>query len=256
MMDPTMSEVHSSSRLDRNDEEARLEEIAQTFSTYKGKDVNIVHYTGRALLERCRGGRVLEVACADGAVSEQLAAKFPDLTLLDGSKSLLEKVKARLPQVSTVHSLIEDYKPEAPYDSVVATHVLEHVLEPVTVLRAMGRWLSPGGEIHVVVPNAESINRRIGIKLGMLETIDQLTEPDFAVGHRRIYREATLDADVAAAGLGIVEKRGLVLKPLSNAQMLDWPRDLLDAFYELGFEMPVAMCSELYYVLSRPAEEG
>jgi hypothetical protein len=46
-----------------------------------------------------------------------------------------------------------------------------------------------------------------------------------------------------------------MLKPLSNTQMLDWPRDLLDAFYELGFEVPVAMCSELYYVLgpvSRP----
>lgn len=242
--------------LDRGGEKARLETIARTFSTYEGKDVNIVHYTARALLDRCRGGRTLEVACADGAVSIELAAKFPDLTLLDGSASLLEKVRDRLPQVRTVHSLIEDHTPETPYDSIVATHILEHVHEPVGVLRRMGSWLAPGGELHVVVPNAESINRRIGMKLGMLEEIDQLTEPDFAVGHRRIYRESLLDDHVAEAGLEIVEKLGIVLKPLSNAQMLDWPRDLLDAFYELGFEMPVSMCSELYYVLGRPEDDA
>lgn len=246
-----MSETPSS-KVHRGDEEARLEEIAKSFSTFEGKDVNIVHYTARAVLERCRGGRTLEVACADGAVSERLAERFSDLTLLDGSATLLAQVRARVPRARTVHSLIEDYAPEAPFDSVIATHILEHVLEPVAILRRMGGWLTPGGELHVVVPNAESINRRIGLKLGMLAEIDQLTEPDFAVGHRRIYREATLDADVAAAGLTTVEKRGIMLKPLSNAQMLDWRRDLLDAFYELGFELPVAMCSELYYVL-RPA---
>ncbi|MCP4656672.1 MAG: class I SAM-dependent methyltransferase [bacterium] len=233
-----------------DDEHQRLEEIAESFSTHAGKDVNIVHYTARAVVSRCRGGRVLEVGCADGAISVRLAAAFDDLWLLDGSQRLLERALELASKARGIHSLIEDYEPEAPFDAVIACHILEHVREPVEVLRRMGSWLAPGGELHVVVPNAESINRRIGMKLEMLETIDQLTEPDFAVGHRRIYRERTLDADVAAAGLQIVEKRGILLKPLSNAQMLSWRRDLLDAFYELGFEMPVAMCSELYYVLA------
>lgn len=232
------------------EEHARLEGIAESFSTFEGKDVHIVRYTARAVIDRCRGGRTLEVACADGAMAVELSRAFPDLTILDGSRTLLDRALSRVPDARGIHSLIEDFEPETPFDAVIACHVLEHVERPLAALESMKRALAVGGELHIVVPNCESINRRIGLKLGMLTTLDQLTAPDFAVGHRRIYSEVTLDAVIAAAGLTIVQKRGIMLKPLSNSQMLDWPPDLLDAFYELGFEMPVSMCSQLYYVLS------
>jgi SAM-dependent methyltransferase len=44
--------------------------------------------------------------------------------------------------------------PEAGFDLITTSHVLEHLREPVTALKQLARWLAPDGVIHVAVPNA------------------------------------------------------------------------------------------------------
>jgi len=47
-------------------------------------------------------------------------------------------------------------------------HVLEHVDDPVAVLRLVKSWLKPGGRVLAAVPNARSIHRQAAVIMGLL----------------------------------------------------------------------------------------
>src|SRR5262249_19575039 len=48
------------------------------------------------------------------------------------------------------------FHPEAPYDAVVLSNVLEHFLDPRAALADISRLLRPGGQLWVSCPNARS----------------------------------------------------------------------------------------------------
>src|SRR5206468_644522 len=110
---------------------------------------------------------------------------------VDGTAAYVEEVKRRLPHVDAVHSLFEEYAPGRAFETAVLGHVLEHVADPVTILRATRDLLGPHGVAIVTVPNADSIHRQIGVAMGMLASTTELNEADHRIGHRRVYtREA------------------------------------------------------------------
>ena len=57
----------------------------------------------------------------------------------------------------------DDFRiPGGSYDAIGAYHVLEHLYEPRAVLRGIRDALSPGGVLHLQLPNIGSIDGRIG----------------------------------------------------------------------------------------------
>ena len=53
---------------------------------------------------------------------------------------------------------------------------------------------------------------------------------------------------LAAAGLELVDLRGILLKPLANRQIEGvWTPQMLDGFYELGQDLP-ELCAEILAV--------
>jgi SAM-dependent methyltransferase len=51
--------------------------------------------------------------------------------------------------------------PDASFDTVVLSHTLEHVRDPVATLREIYRVLEPGGALILWLPNADSIEARV-----------------------------------------------------------------------------------------------
>ncbi len=242
-VDKTMS----NKAIDPANEQERWDRVAACYADVTRKDGPTKYYTARHLLEVLPGtGRTLEMGCGDGYITDYLAQQCNSLTVLDGSKEQLEAIRRRLPHLTYVCSLFEAYAPPGPYDAIVAAHVLEHVLDPVSLLKRMAGWLAKGGRIDIVVPNAESLNRRLGVKMGLIGTTDELGVNDLAIGHRRIYTLRRLLEDIENAGLCVRNISGILIKPLSGAQICEWDKDILDGLYELGRELPPELSSELY----------
>jgi hypothetical protein len=112
-------------------------------------------------------------------------------------------------------------------------------------LAKLRSYLKPGGQIHIVVPNARSLHRRIGKAMGLLRSADDFSARDIQLGHMRVYDINLLTQHIAAAGLETVDLQGILIKPLSNAQMQSWEPAVIDALLEVGKEEP-DLCNELY----------
>ena len=104
--------------------------------------------------------------------------------------------------------------------------------------------------MYVAVPNAKSMNRRLGLELGLIEDIYSLNANDIALGHVRQYCRDTLTATVRQAGYRITHEEGIYLKPLPLA-MLKTMDDFdanLQAMLRVGVDFPdlcVALLMEL-----------
>lgn len=194
--------------------------------------------------------RVLDLGYGDGIVTAALSALDIKLTVVDGAVMLVELAQARHPNVTCVHSYFETYSPAIPYDVVIASHVLEHVVDPRRVLRAIRKWLVPGGEIVAVVPNSHSLHRRLAVIMGLQPALNSLSPRDHLVGHQRVYAPDELRADIASAGFSIREERGFFLKSLPNSMMLNFSRQLLDALNQISPSLPPSLLANLVVVAS------
>jgi 2-polyprenyl-3-methyl-5-hydroxy-6-metoxy-1,4-benzoquinol methylase len=198
------------------------------------------------------GGRVLELGYGDGIVTGELIRKGHAVTLIEGSRSLAEKAAREHGSRLTVrHSLFEAFRTGDAFDSVVATHVLEHVADPVDLLRRIRGWLAPDGKAVIVVPNRESLHRRLAVEMGLQPELDTLGERDRLVGHRRVYSLETLRRDVEEAGLEVTDEHGFFLKVLPNSMMLGFSPALIEALNVVGDLLPARFLANLGVVACR-----
>lgn len=231
--------------------QATLDRIANSLTEANddswSQDYYLLRYRMRILLPRIRGPRVLELGCAEGGMTKVLAERFPNVVSVDGSPLLIERAHqtTNADNVILYSSLFEDFEPNGKFSSILMSCILEHVHEPISLLKRAGEWLTQEGLIHIVVPNAKALNRRIGKAMGMLNRLEELHQRDLRMGHQRVYSRSTLAKDIEAAGLKVVHWDGIFLKPFSDQQMQGWDEELLDAFFELGKELP-EYCTEIY----------
>lgn len=83
--------------------------------------------------------------------------------------------------------------------------------------------------------------------MGLLDELTQLQAHDLEVGHRRYYDPLTFRREIEAAGFRIEREDGVLLKPLSNGQMMQFDSSIIDGLFEVGRSMP-RLCAELLIV--------
>lgn len=105
--------------------------------------------------------RILDIGSGPGVGSCELAARFPDATVLalDGSAAMLERAEARArrlgvdARVTTLRAELPDgfdaLDGQGPFDLVWASMSLHHVADEVSVIRRLGGMLAPGGLLAV-----------------------------------------------------------------------------------------------------------
>jgi trans-aconitate methyltransferase len=236
--------------LEQLTERARLESIAADYDPSNPEE-EFDYFTKRLHVEVIgpwlRGDHVLEMGCATGELTALMAPLARRYDVVEGSDRNVEAARQRVPDARFSTCLWEDFEPADRYSDVLHVCALEHVSEPVPILQRAASWLRPDGRLHIVVPNADSLHRMVGVEMGILPRRDALSESDRRIGHRRVYDLDRLVAEIRTAGLEVVHWQGIFLKVLSNAQMLGWDWSLIQALHAVGQRFP-AHCAELYVV--------
>lgn len=214
-------------------------------------DKRLIRFRYETLKPHLCGPRGLELGSAEGEMTRFLVNDFETLTVVEGAADLLEKAPEHENLVK-IHSLFEEYEPEECFNSIIMEHILEHVEDPVALLKRVKGWLVPDGKLLLGVPNGNSIHRLVAVKMGLLEHPCQLNSRDHALGHRRVYTPETFRKDIQAAGLVVESFGGVFFKALSNQQIQDdWSESLIQGFYELGKDFP-DIAAEIYAVCVLP----
>lgn len=214
-------------------------------------------YMLRALEPYFSGASALEMGCYRGEFTKHLIERFASVDVIEAASDLIAEARARAGGTVTFHhGTFEAVELDRRFDNVFLVHTLEHLDDPVLVLRRIRGWLGEKGRLLVVVPNANAPSRQIAVQMGLISHNAAVTEGEFAHGHRRTYSLDTLRRDALAAGLRVIAQGGILFKPLANFQidraLADGivTREFLEGCFQLGMLYP-DLCASVYLVCDR-----
>lgn len=223
-------------------------------------DVDVMHgFFMRAFEPFWNPGSVLELGSFKGDFTRRLLTRFARVTCVEASSDAIRQARREAEGVEFVHSRFETATLPARYDNVVLTHVLEHLDDPVALLRRINDdWLAPGGRLFLVCPNANAPSRQIAVKMGLISHNAAVTQAEAEHGHRRTYSLDTLERDAVLAGLAVTYRTGIFFKALANFQ---WDRviaahivssEYLEGCYRLGQQYP-DLCASIFLLCEHDA---
>jgi 2-polyprenyl-3-methyl-5-hydroxy-6-metoxy-1,4-benzoquinol methylase len=202
-------------------------------------------------------GSLLELGLGHGITADVFGRHFRRHVVIDASPAVIENFRQRFPEskAEIVESYFESFETDERFDVIVFGYILEHVDDPVLILKHFRQFLAPGGRMFVTVPNAEVLNRRLGHLAGMLPDMQELSEHDLLLGHKRYYTVETLRKDVEESGYEIRRLEGIYLKPLTTRQMisLDLDEKIIQALCHAAIDYPELSCGILAELASSNA---
>jgi SAM-dependent methyltransferase len=210
-------------------------------------DYKQAEFVYRSIKPFFKGDLALELGPASGYMTKVLVNDFGKLHLIEGSQQLIDQIPD-YPNVVKHCAMFEDFSTDLKFDTIIMSHVLEHIEHPIQVLQKIKTWLAEDGVFIISVPNARSIHRIVAVKMGLLKSVNTLNERDHFLGHYRVYDMETLRTDISKAGYTIGKEGGSFLKPVSNAQIQEhWTTEMVEGFFETGKEFP-ENCAEIFIV--------
>lgn len=231
-------------------EKQRLQTVAENSLYTTFANSMTIEYCYEIYARFLKEGNVLELGPAEGLMTGHLSKNINDITVVEGSEVFCKQLESKFPTINVINSLFEEYQPHQKFSNVLLGHVLEHVSDPVEILKLVKNWLKPDGVILAAVPNSRSLHRQASVIMGIQPSEETMSELDYHHGHRRIYNPESFRSDFIKAGLQVLNYGGYWLKPVSNRQINDsWTKEMLLAFMKLGERYP-DIAAEIYVIAS------
>ena len=168
------------------------------------------------------GGRILDMAGAQGNFSLALAELGYDVTWNDLREDLVDYVKLKHEKgnLSFAPGNAFELEFEQPFDCVVATEIIEHVAHPDDFLRKLANLVRPGGYVVLTTPNGAYF-RNVLPRFSDCENPEAFEDVQFqpnSDGHIFLMWPDELETLAEQAGLKI-DRLGLFTNPLTNGHL-------------------------------------
>jgi 2-polyprenyl-3-methyl-5-hydroxy-6-metoxy-1,4-benzoquinol methylase len=109
-----------------------------------------------------QGKNILDVGCGSGVLLEAICARFDCAGLgIDVDRRRIAKAAATAKHARFTCGFFDPAKLTRKYDLILATAIVEHVLDPATFLAQLHQALADGGSLFLLTPNARSLNYRL-----------------------------------------------------------------------------------------------
>jgi len=243
----------------RSVDRRELDDIASIYdptSPQKDFDYWYIQFDMDVLAKFLIGEKVVELGCGKGDATEKLALRCQNLIVVEAAEANITIVSNRLKEHSNVefyHSLWQDFEyAAADISDVVFFMGLEYINHETAlfVLKKMRSLLKPHGRLHVVVPNARSLHRRIAYYMNLIEDVYELSDRDKLLGHVRVYDKEMLLNELEECGFHILHWEGIFLKPFPNDMMKPLDKSIILGLYEIGRELP-DYCAHIYTLCTK-----
>ena len=145
-------------------------------------------------------GRVLDVGCGEGGVARELrAAGASAIAGIEINPQAAAVAAGQLDElaVGPVEQCLERLT-SGPWDTICCYDVLEHLVDPDAVLRALRAAAAPGGRLHVSVPNARHLS--LLYDLALRGTFGYADSGHRDITHLRWFTRRDIVAAITAAG--------------------------------------------------------
>lgn len=146
------------------------------------------------LKEAGKGNKILDIGCFLGFYSECMRLRGNEVTGIDVSREVIEEARRRYPLIRfervDAMKLTESFEPES-FDTVTASEVIEHVINPSLFLIQIRSVLKKGGTLVLTTQNSNAIHYRLRMLLGKFRW-------DFS--HFRLYSTPEIVQTVTNAG--------------------------------------------------------
>ncbi len=172
----------------------------------------------RTGLKPLSGRTALDVGCGAGLLCEPLARLGAAVTGVDAAPENIQAAKAHAAQAG----LAIDYRSGelaaqglGQFDLVTSMEVIEHVADPSAFVAELAGHLKPDGLMILSTPN-----RTMASRLFLVEAAERMGQvPRGTHDWDQFLTPEELEALLAAAGLEIVEMRGIAFSPLKGLHL-------------------------------------
>jgi SAM-dependent methyltransferase len=152
-----------------------------------------------------------DVLYVDHTDAEGLRRKYATNSVLKDSLDQIVDIDRVIGESLGVHEAVAD---RAPFDYVIASHLIEHIPDPVTWLSDIASVLRPSGILSLIIPDKRftfDMNRRT-TEIGDLvdANLRRLRKPSFRQAYDFISKEITEMVDPAAVWAGTADFAGVV----------------------------------------------
>jgi SAM-dependent methyltransferase len=205
------------------------------------------HELRQPLISLARGNprRVLEIGCAAGQTLAYFKTRGAEYVAgIEISPDVAEIARGRAEVDEVLVGNIEQMElsyPDNSFDLIIAGHVLEHLVDPWTVLRRLHSLLRPGGQLIGALPNIRYHSVVLPLLFKGKWQYQQSGIMDWT--HLRFFSQHTIEELLESTGFSIdaiVPESGGPRAHLANTVTFGVFRHLLSYAYNFSALKPVA----------------
>jgi ubiquinone/menaquinone biosynthesis C-methylase UbiE len=196
---------------------------------------------------RFKINQILDIGCGDGRFSVAFAnaCHCDGVIGIDISRKLVKDANSRFP------AAIATFDPRLPFrdeqfGAVLCSELIEHLVDPDSLLTEIFRVLVPGGKLFLTTPNLASWINRISLLLGFQPHFSEVSlrhnvgklyggiaakDSETAIaGHLRLFVPRSLEAILKINGFDVIAREGAGIG-YGGKSILPFPISLVDRLF-------------------------